>query len=122
MALSDTVNLDGHRLSIYDIDHIMQQAYDFMDREQVAITDPRTAEVVNDLVKPYLDTENRDPSTELAELRSIATRWGNLTIHIHPEIAPGTILFMNARDYGSWEESMKQEALSARQIINIGEN
>ena len=114
---------EGRRLSMEDVDRIMQQAYDdFMDAEQVAITSPKTRRTIDNLVKPYLGSESRDPSTELAELRSIATRWGNLTIHTHPAIAPGTILFMNVKDYGAWQESMKQAAQSAFAISNIGEN
>lgn len=118
------VNLADHRLSVYDIVDTMQAAYAESkdhDKKQVAITTPIVARTMRQLIEQYRQAEKRDPSAELAELRSITMRWGELTIHEEPMVPPGTILFIDERDFPEWKRAMDESKQYVKSsIVGIG--
>lgn len=121
----DTTNLAGHTLSIYDVEDVMNRAWEEHRalEKQVAVTSPQTRKAVDELLRRYQPDETRDPSRELAHLRSLATRWGTITFREEPTMPPGTILFMNLADYDNWQGEIDEAKHHAfAKIINIGEN
>lgn len=123
-------NLAGRSLSTYDLLDTMRRAYaDYEHRhdsgKHVAITTPLVATTIKGLVEKFAPGEKRDPSSELAELRSITTRWGAIRIHEDPLMPAGTILIIDEDDFPEWKERMEQgktNFMNYSEIINIGEH
>jgi hypothetical protein len=78
--------------------------------DRVLITEPRTGEIVNDLVMP-----------EDGSVSEIRTAYGNISTYTDPRIPEGTILIMDRSDFDTWLTKMEEaEDLAKFKIVNIG--
>ena len=124
-----STNLAGHKISTYDlVDTMRRVCADYEHRhdtgKHVAITTPSVAKAIKGLVAEFKPGDKRDPSTELAELRSITTRWGEIEFHEEPLMPAGTIWIIDKRDFAEWKECVEQDKPffgNHAQIINIGD-